>query len=244
MKKFKIDHNTAIPLHYQIEKFLRELIERDEYVKGKLLPKEVDLAKRFSVSRNTIRQSINKLVMEGRLVRKKGIGTKVTRRRISTNLDCWKSFTQEMTDKGIPFKTWEISTDFVEANDEVADFFKLKKNDKVLKMSRLRGLGQGSVVYFESYFHPRIGLKGNEDFSQPLYEMLEKDHSIVASLSQEHLSVLPVETWIAKKINVKKGASILFRKRFVFDIGNKPIELNYGYYNPENFTYSIDIKRD
>ena len=156
-----INHNSAIPLHSQVEQILRELIQQPEYLKGKLFPKEVDLSKRLGVSRNTVRHAANKLVMEGHLIRKKGVGTKVINKTITTKLDSWFSFAHEMQEKGIHLKTWEISSDWVLPDEEVAQFFGISKHKKVLKMCRLRGVGHGPVVYFISYFHPRVGLTGN-----------------------------------------------------------------------------------
>ncbi len=57
----QIDHKSNLPLHIQIEQILRKLIAKTEYKKGKPLPKEVELANRFGVSRNTIRQATNKI---------------------------------------------------------------------------------------------------------------------------------------------------------------------------------------
>ena len=42
------------------------------------------MSKKLGVSRNTIRQAINKLASEGLIERKKGVGTKVVTERIST----------------------------------------------------------------------------------------------------------------------------------------------------------------
>ena len=53
-------------------KILRRLIESEEYKNGKLFPNEVELSEQLHISRNTLRQAINKLVFEGLLVRKKG----------------------------------------------------------------------------------------------------------------------------------------------------------------------------
>lgn len=50
------------PLHIQAETYLRQLIEKEEYKTGKLLPTEVELAKMLNISRNTLRQAINKYI--------------------------------------------------------------------------------------------------------------------------------------------------------------------------------------
>ena len=68
----KLDPNSEKPLHIQAEEVLRKLIESEEYKNGKLLPNEVLLSEQLNISRNTLRQAINKLVFEGLLVRKKG----------------------------------------------------------------------------------------------------------------------------------------------------------------------------
>ena len=86
----KLDHNSDKPLHIQAEEILRRLIESEEYKNGKLFPNEVELSEQLHISRNTLRQAINKLVFEGLLVRKKGYGTtqiyaKVTDDKISAD---------------------------------------------------------------------------------------------------------------------------------------------------------------
>ncbi|MGE5401708.1 MAG: GntR family transcriptional regulator [Ignavibacteriales bacterium] len=240
----RVDHNSALPLHAQVEQLLRELISRPEYRGGKFLPNEVDLAKRLGISRNTVRQATNKLVTEGLITRKKGIGTKVAdKKNVNTRLDSWLSFTQEMNEKGISFKNYEISVEWVQPTREVAEFFGIPEDKIVLKMDRLRGLEDGPIVYFTSYFHPRVGLKGDEDFSEPLYHMLEEKYHTIVSLSKEEIRATTAEKWLAKKLDVKPGSPILLRKRFVFDPGNRPVEFNVGYYNGESFTYSIEIER-
>ena len=69
--KYQINHKSPIPLHIQAEELLRRMISDPEFENGKLLPKEVDLAKQLAISRTTLRQAINKLVYEGLLTRKR-----------------------------------------------------------------------------------------------------------------------------------------------------------------------------
>jgi len=241
---FSIDHKSAIPLHIQVEKLLRELISSEEYKNGKFLPNEVSFAKQLGISRNTVRQATNKLVYEELLIRKKGVGTKVADQSVDSRLNNWLSFTQEMQSKGIQIKNYEINTEWVEASDEIARFFGIKPGKKILKMVRLRGRVEYPFVYFVSYFHPNTGLKGNEDFTRPLYEILEKEHSVVAKLSKEEISARTADNFLAEKLNINPGDAILKRKRFVFDPGSRPIEYNIGYYRADSFVYKIESERD
>ncbi len=239
----KINHQSAIPFHAQVEELLRKMIGLPEYNDGKFFPNEVELAKKLGISRNTVRHAINKLVYEGLLIRKKGVGTKVAGKSVTTRLDSWHSFTQEMNEKGIPFKNYEIDVNWVEADPFVAKFFSVTENKLVLKMERLRGLDKGPIVYFISYFHPRVGLTGKEDFSKPLYKLLEDKYSTIVTISKEEISARIADERLSKKLNIKKGDPVLVRKRYVFDPGGRPVEFNVGYYKADSFTYSIEIQR-
>lgn len=240
--KLQINHQSKIPLHTQVEELIRKLIELPEYRNGEFLPKEVELANRLGVSRNTIRQATNKLEYEGLLVRKKGVGTKVAQQALSTGLDHWYSFTEEMLQQGIKVENIDLKVEKVKADDKVARFFNIPLHRNVIKLSRLRGAGGEPFVYFESYFHPRIGITEQEDFTAPLYHLLEERFGVVVVRSSEHISARLAGP-LAKKLRVDPQAAILFRERFVYDPGDRPIEYNIGYYRADKFTYSIDIKK-
>lgn len=242
--KFSINHKSPIPLHAQAEELLRKIIKEEDYANGKFLPNEVDLAKQLAISRTTLRQALNKLVYEGLLIRKKGVGTKVAGKSVSSKSNNWLSFSQEMQARGIPIRNFELHLTWVYPDELLANFFEISVDRKILKLERLRGTADGPFVYFISYFHPRIGLTGEEDFKRPLYEILEKDHSIIANLSKEEISAKIADKTLATKLEVAIGSPILFRKRFVYDQGERPIEFNLGYYLADGFTYTVESRRN
>jgi len=188
MESFIIDHSSVLPLHYQVEDLLRKLIVQPEYQNGKLLPNEVDIAKKLGISRNTVRQATNKLVYEKLLIRKKGVGTKVANNNITTKLNKWSSFTHEMDEKGVKFRNYSLKISWEVADAELSKVFNIDKKTKILKLERVRGVASEPIVYFVSYFHPMVGLTGDEDFSKPLYEMLENEPHTTAVISREGIS--------------------------------------------------------
>ncbi|GEM69707.1 transcriptional regulator [Sphingobacterium mizutaii NBRC 14946 = DSM 11724] len=239
----KIDHNSPIPLHVQVEALLRDLIKQPEYQDGKYLPNEIDLAKKLSISRSTLRLVINKLVYEELLVRKKGVGTKVTQQKFSSKSKNWLSFSQEMKNRGLEVKNFELHVRWVVPEPAVAKFFEIPEDQKVLKLERLRGKPGDPFVYFISYFHPRVGLTGEEDFKLPLYDILQQQCNIIADLSQEEIDAKAANKFISEKLEIAIGEPILSRKRFVYDQSGKPIEYNLGYYRAESFTYKVESRR-
>lgn len=241
--KHLVDPNSKVPLHSQVERMLRALIRQPEYQQGAFLPKEVDLANRLGISRNTVRHGISKLVNEGLLVRKKGVGTKVAHRKVSTRLDHWGSFSGEMKAKGMEVVNYDLTFHFVAADMVAAEAFHISPGTKVLKLSRLRGTSEGPSLLSLSWFHPRLGLSGQEDFSQPLYQMLEKEIGVYPAVSREEITAISAEKKLATRLGIREGAPVLFRRRVVFDSDSRAMEFNKVYYQGEGFSYSIDIER-
>ena len=161
----KLDHASSKPLHVQAEEILRKLIESEEYKNGKFLPNEVDLSERLNISRNTLRQAINKLVFEGLLIRKKGVGTKVAQKGIVGGVKNWLSFSQEMKMLGIEIRNFELHISWKKPSEEICNFFNIDPEHavKCIVLERVRGKKEYPFVYFISYFNPKIPLTGEED---------------------------------------------------------------------------------
>ena len=200
----KLDHKSNIPLHVQAEHLLRKLIESDDYKNGKYLPNEIELSKQLGISRNTLRQSINKLVFEGLLVRRKGVGTKVVRKGIVSGVKNWLSFSQEMKVLGVEVRNFELHISRKPMNNEISAFFQKAnaQESRSLVLERVRGSKDYPFVYFISYFNPDLPLTGDEDFSNPLYEMLEEKYDVTVKTSKEEISASLAGPEIAEKLEI------------------------------------------
>ena len=239
-----LDHESYIPLYMQADMAIREMIESPEYQNGKLLPDELTLASNMGVSRNTIRQAMDRLVNEGLISRKKGVGTRVSVRSVATDLDHWHSFTHEMNEQGIPIENLKTQVEWEIAPKHVCTFLGIPENRPVLRVDRLRRLDRAGLVNFSSWLHPRLNLSGTEDFANiPLYDILKKECSTEPVLSEEEIKARGAETTEARLLKVRPGAHVLVRNRKVYDSADRPIEYNTGVYDAELFSYRIKIRR-
>jgi GntR family transcriptional regulator len=237
-----IDKDSGVPLHQQIEKKLRELIARPEYMKdGKMLPTETELSKVLEVSRTTIRQAITSLVNDGLLIRRKGSGTKVSTEGIEGVGRKWKSFSQEMKSLGVNVKNFELHFLWEIPPQNIAAFFNIDSNTPLLKLQRLRGSNSGPFVFFISYFNPKLDLTGNENFNLPLYDVLQDTCGCIVSTSNEKISAINADNILSKKLKVDLNTALLKRVREVYDINKMPIEYNIGFYRSDKFTYAISF---
>ncbi|NND79994.1 MAG: GntR family transcriptional regulator, partial [Maribacter sp.] len=241
---FKLNTKSPVPLHAQIEAYLRSLIKKDEFRNGKrFLPKEVTLAKKLGVSRNTVRQAVNTLVNEDLIERKKGVGTKVVNKKITTRLDHWISFTKEMRKQGIEVVNYLVHISLVVAPEEVYDALSVSQSKKLWRLEKIRGSKQAKYLYSVSYFHPRVGITGDENFRTPLYELLEASHDTIVATSKERISAIKANKELSSILELPMHMPILKRNRLVCDSGDRPVEYNIVYYHTDYFTYDIEIKR-
>lgn len=244
LKDFRLDQRSALPLHAQAEEALRELITKPEYRDGGLLPDEVTLSRWLGISRNTLRAAIGRLVDEGRLERRAGVGTRVVDPQVSSGVGAWHSFTKEMEDKGIAVETYFIGARVVEATDEVRRALQVPVDTRVLSLERVRGWAGQPEVVFRSWLHPRLGLTEREDFSGPLYSLIQTKCSVLADESAESLSAVASDARLAKKLEIKPGSPLLRRVRTVVDAGRRPIEYSVVHYSCERFALSLTLRHE
>ncbi|MCX4702520.1 GntR family transcriptional regulator [Streptomyces sp. NBC_01352] len=69
------------PKYWHLKTVLSEALDT-EFTVGEILPNERDLAARFGVARATLRQALEQLELEGRLQRRRGVGTTVAPPRV------------------------------------------------------------------------------------------------------------------------------------------------------------------
>ena len=65
----------SIPVYMQIVEQIKQRIKSGEFVSGMLLPKEIDFAREFGVTRSTLRNALDVLEREGFIERRRSKGT-------------------------------------------------------------------------------------------------------------------------------------------------------------------------
>ncbi|WP_029391836.1 GntR family transcriptional regulator [Streptomyces xiaopingdaonensis] len=73
------------PKYWHLKTVLSEALD-SEFSVGEVLPNERELAARFGVARATLRQALEQLELEGRLQRRRGVGTTVAPPRVGVDV--------------------------------------------------------------------------------------------------------------------------------------------------------------
>lgn len=127
--------NINLPLYLQVKNYIEIRIKEKEFLPGQKLPTERDLAKKLSVSRNTVSEAYKELVMEGMLVSKTGKGTFLADERTPSNsgktrMDKLSNILEDALDKAV--KIGFSAQDFLNVAQIKVREFELKNRQKVI----------------------------------------------------------------------------------------------------------------
>lgn len=85
MGTIQAEQAATEPKYWQLKTVLSEALD-SEFSVGQVLPNERELAARFGVARATLRQALEQLELEGRLHRRRGVGTTVAPPRVGVDV--------------------------------------------------------------------------------------------------------------------------------------------------------------
>lgn len=212
-KQDTIDRNTPIPLYYQLQQLLLEQIRQGVYKEGETIPSELELCRRYGLSRTTVRQAVGELVHQGVLSRVKGKGVfvakpKLTERFVQEPI----GFYEEMRLKDIPVKTEVLEQGTVLPPAEVAEILGLAPEEEVVLIKRRRAVKDNEwILIVTSYLPSRLfpGLE-REDVSQgSLYELLSQKYNLYPYRSVRTIEAVAATRQDAELLQVKVGTPLL-----------------------------------
>jgi DNA-binding GntR family transcriptional regulator len=136
MTERPLDRTSPIPLYFQIAENLKQAIEDGTLKPGQRLDNELDLTERLGVCRPTVRQAVQRLVEQGLVVRRRGLGTVVAAPRILRSV-ALTSLYDDLSANGRHPATTVLAARDIEADDELASILALPAGAPVLSHAYL-----------------------------------------------------------------------------------------------------------
>ena len=158
MTERPLDRNSPIPLYFQIAENLKQAIEEGALKPGERLDNELDLAERLGVSRPTVRQAVQRLVEQGLVTRRRGLGTVVVAPRILRSVALTSLYDDLLANHRHPATT-VLAAREIQADDELASVLALPAGAAVLSVERLR-LADGTPLAIMHNYLPAGLLEG------------------------------------------------------------------------------------
>jgi GntR family transcriptional regulator len=209
-----------------------------ELGEGTALPSERELAEQHGVSRLTLRQAVSELVLEGRLVRRQGSGTFVSRPKFVQPL-ALVSYTEGMRAQGVRPGRGLVTLEHLPADEQLADELMVDTGAVVLHLERVL-TADGERVGLESTYLPDArfpDLIGMFDPKTSLYAFLRDELGVEFGQAVERLETVLATPREALLIGTNPALPMLLMHRVTYDVDGRPIERVRSLYRGDRFSF-------
>jgi GntR family transcriptional regulator len=209
---------------------------------GTLVPAERRLAEEYGISRMTVRQAIQELVVEGRLSRAQGRGTYVAPPKL-THVIALTSTSEAMRAQGVTPSSRTLSVAEVAAPPGVAQRLRLAPETPVVVLERLRYANSECMAldysYFESARFP--GLVEHLVAGREVYEVLDRKYRSLPVRAEETIEAAVASPRVAGLLDAETGAALLLAQRLGFLADGTPVEWSPTYYRGDRYRFQVNL---
>lgn len=224
---------------------LLEEITSSQLQPGTKLPTEGQLAKRFNVSRATVRDAVRALIEAGYVTRRRGSGSYVAeRRRMAHGLDSTLSYLAMIESAGVRAGMRVLQAAFEECRQEDHPL-QLNPGDTVLAVERVRTADDRPVIYSHDRIPARL-LRTDLDphnLHPSLFGLLSSSGH-AADHATATLRAVTSTNQTAKVLGIRRGKPLLYIEEIDYDVDGTPVMLSREWHVSEAFDVRINRKAD
>jgi GntR family transcriptional regulator len=236
--------DSPLPYYQQLYVILRDRIVSGEWKPGDMLPSETELIERYEISRITVRQALEKLVEEGLIYRRRGLGTFVAVPGIEQSLNRIVSFTEDMRRRGLHPGTQVLSATVVAASEELAEKLQVSPGEVLARFERLR-LADGEPLSIEiSHLLLRLcpGILEYDYAQRPLREELEQSYNIYLVRAQQMIHAVAAGKEIAARLSVPNNTPLFYIERVSYTQQETPVEFLQLYHRGDRYALYNELR--
>lgn len=236
-----LDRASKVPLYVQITERVRRMLTEAPPAGGRVFT-EHELARRFGVSRMTVRQALAQLVDEGLLYRVRGVGTQLTSTKVTESLARVRDHFEDWEAEGRSVSLKILEFRHVEAGSDVARRLNLPERTEVLHLTRLwivDGVPIG-LVYF--YIHPEAAILSVSDVEHShVRDAVVRRLRIPFLGEQVEIEAGQASHVMAAHLQIRTGAPVLIRRLTQLYGGHRPLVAANGYYRGDLYRYAVYV---
>jgi GntR family transcriptional regulator len=238
-----LDKKSFVPMYYQIQSQLLQMIQTGKLRPGDALPSEDELRRACGVSRMTARHALQALESQGLALRHKGQGSFVSQPRVEKDIMHLSGFTAEMRALGLKPSSRVLNAETVLTTAEVASRLQIPIGSPGFYLRRLR-CADGLPVAIEEVWLAREQFPGIDklDFASiSLYQTLRERYGIRVSRADEIIEARSANRQQAELLELPRNASLLAITRTLWSIDGKPVETAQSVYRGDRYRAVLAI---
>jgi GntR family transcriptional regulator len=219
----KLNQKDIVPLYKQLKDILKANILDGKIKPCEKIPSEIELSKKYQVSRVTVRRALSELVDEGFLVTKQGKGTFASKTKLERDIVEGMSFTLSCTINGVTPGSKLITKRIMEPSERDIEELQLKAGEKVFFIERILYANGEPVILEYNYFSEKYSLMNEDIENHSLYDVLMKKYHVKFKHFKKSFEISTVNQKEALLLNIPKNSPILLVRELVIDNNKLPI---------------------
>jgi len=208
------------------------------------LPSERELCDLFGISRITVRQALDQLVAEGRLVRSHGRGTFVAVVPVRKPLLPLVGFSEDMASRGLHPGARVVRFESTRTPAPVASELQLPPGQTIIVLKRVR-LADGAPMAVETVHAPERMFPGFLDENledQSFYGLLQRRYGVRPARASQSWQAVSCPRPDAKLLRIRTGSPVLQICRTTYDASGRPFEYLESFFRGDRYIYYSELR--
>lgn len=235
-----LNKKSPIPVYYQLKNIILKKIKDGEFPAGSIIPSERDLAESLNISRMTVRQALNQLVVEGVLFREKGRGTFVSKSKIEQrNI---MSFSDTVRKKGLVPSTKLLYFSKEAERFDINELLDIGNDELVYVIKRLR-LANDIPIAVEEVFIPEKYCPNLDrfDLGTSLYNLIKEEYSITIGYMDNNIEASLPSKEDKELLKITSNVPILRISGTSFTESGMKLSYERDVYRADQYNYNVRI---
>ena len=235
-----LDRSSPVPLYHQVASAFETAIRDGSLPAATRLENEIALAKRYSLSRPTMRQAMEQLVRDGLVVRRRGVGTQVVGAPVRRNLKL-SSLYNDLQEEGARPRTTVLAFELAQADRDVAEQLNLATGAEVHHMIRLLTVDGRPLALMENWIPRSIAdVEQAELETDGLYNLLRRA-GIDFRMAHQTVGATIADAEQAELLHTEVGAPLVLMDRTALDSRGVAVECGHHVYRADMYSFDITL---
>ena len=238
-------------MKYDNTNFIRRALLKEmkdgEFANLDRLPRELELAKRYNISRNQLREILAGLEREGFITRLHGVGTLINQHvlQVKNRMDIEVEFMDMIRQNGYEPDVAEVSVTEELATADIAAKLQVEEGAELLKVSRVCTADGHPAIYCEDYLAKELIKQAYSlwDLDLPIFHFLKTCCYTESYMDLTQLKAVLADENVARMLQIAEGTPLLKMEETDYDISGSVVFYSEQYFINTFFEQTVLRKK-
>ncbi|CAN5611413.1 GntR family transcriptional regulator [soil metagenome] len=240
---FEIDRASPVPAYYQLQDWLAQRIDGGDLSAGDSLPSEREFSEQLGISRMTVRQALERLTRDGRLIRQRGTGTFVGTAHLVSDMSQLRGVSAELAQQGRTSLTRVLGVELLEPPRPVAVGLGLAPEIRAIRLRRVRSVDHEPLSFETSWLHPErcMAVLDVDLTDRSLNQVLTDTCGLQLAQGNERITATTLDSFEADQLAASPGTAAFRVQRTTWTASGEPVEVVVSVIRGDRFAFEATL---